>query len=90
MVYSCSTDKMFCNPCVLFSKDIDSAFTDTSNRYYDWKHINSNLSIHENTIAHLTMLHQVEKIGKSYKKAIEYMIFKKWWKLKNKNGVIFF
>ncbi|XP_022177474.1 zinc finger MYM-type protein 1-like [Myzus persicae] len=53
LVYSCSTDKIFCYPCVLFSKCRVSAFTDTTNGYCDWKHLNPNISVHENTNAHL-------------------------------------
>lgn len=52
MVYCCSTDRIFCYSCILFSKSRVSAFTDTTNCYCDWKHLNPNILVHENTIAH--------------------------------------
>lgn len=87
LVYSHSTDKMYCYPCVLFSKSKTCAFT---NGYCDWKHLNPNISVHENTIAHRrcyiewkdleNRLSKGKKIDDDFQKIIN---------VEKKNGVIF-
>lgn len=52
LIYSCSTDTIYCFPCLLFSKGRMCSFSNPTEGYCDWKHLNPNLSIHENNNAH--------------------------------------
>lgn len=52
MIYSCSKNAIFCFPCILFSKDKNSTFSNPLDGFYDWKHLNPFIPTHENSVQH--------------------------------------
>ncbi|GBM30112.1 Zinc finger MYM-type protein 5 [Araneus ventricosus] len=52
LLYSQSKDKMFCFPCLLFSKADKSPFSDFEKGFNDWKHLNPFIHVHETSSTH--------------------------------------
>jgi len=66
-------NKLFCFPCLLFSKGKKTAWSDYSEGYSDLNHMETSAKKHEGTLAHTSAYVEFQMMGKN-KQRIDYML----------------